>query len=237
MNIKYLQNKLNNNTFNLKLYKTIPIIILDQIDNQEVNINSVVKDIEKHFPYGKLLVNDIDNIYIGNFDFLYNKQFTALSDNGTIYVSNVQFSNFSMLCDIIHEFSHIIEQKFNQEIYGDNSLESEFLVFRTKLYHKIKQWAEEHENFNITNKLDKLLFINPEFNEDFDNLLFRIIGYQNIAYLTAGIFLKPYSATSVSEYFSTGFEQMFIFNKNFEKSNYVLYNKLQEIEQLLKKSL
>ena len=46
--------------------------------------------------------------------------------------------------------------------------------------------------------------------KEFDNFLYKVVGYDKISLLTAGLFLSPYSITTVREYFATGFTEFYM---------------------------
>jgi hypothetical protein len=51
---------------------------------------------------------------------------------------------------------------------------------------------------------------------------------------TAGIFIRPYAAISLREYFATGFEAYYLGNKiHLEKISPMLYDKINELHQLI----
>ena len=56
-------------------------------------------------------------------------------------------------------------------------------------------------------------FLNPEYSLDFDEFLYKEIGYANLATTTMGLFYSPYGATSLREYFATGFEAYYYFKE------------------------
>ena len=79
--------------------------------------------------------------------------------------------------------------------------------------------------------------MDTEYNEDFDMFLYETVGYDKLALLTQGIFISPYAATSLREYFATGFSDYYIeSNHNYLKTvSPQLYKKillLQDPEKL-----
>ena len=59
-------------------------------------------------------------------------------------------------------------------------------------------------------------FLTATYDYDFDMFLFQDIGYPVLETLTLGLFLSPYSVTSINEYFAVGFENFYM-----DESNYV----------------
>ena len=52
--------------------------------------------------------------------------------------------------------------------------------------------------------------MNVEYDEEFDMFLYEDIGYDKLATLMQGLFINPYAATSLREYFATGFTDFFM---------------------------
>ena len=75
-------------------------------------------------------------------------------------------------------------------------------------------------------------FTNPEYDEDFDMLLYKKIGYDKINTAAAGLFISPYAATSLREYFARGFEEYYIGKHSLLKQICpYIYRKLFFLEQ------
>jgi len=78
-------------------------------------------------------------------------------------------------------------------------------------------------------KIPESIFSNVEYDEEFDMLLYKEIGYDTLASLMQGLFISPYAATSLREYFATGFTEFYLnpHNHNFiKKVSPELYKKL-----------
>jgi len=69
----------------------------------------------------------------------------------------------------------------------------------------------EHEGYNVEGED----FYNLEYNEGFDDFLFREVGYEKIQNFSNGLFLEPYSITSIREYWSTAFEEFFLGDRTY----------------------
>jgi multisubunit Na+/H+ antiporter MnhB subunit len=52
-------------------------------------------------------------------------------------------------------------------------------------------------------------FFNPEYSEEFDEFLYMLVGYPVLTTLTNNLFVSPYGATSLREYFANAFEEYF----------------------------
>ena len=79
--------------------------------------------------------------------------------------------------------------------------------------------------------------MNTEFEQDFDDFLHKDIGYTKLSPLIQGLFVSPYAATSIREYFATMFTEFYLDpNHNFiKKVSPAVYEKimlLQDPEKL-----
>ena len=166
---------------------------------EDIDLGSVFKTIENIIPLDFL--SEVDIIYIGDFEELKERRVNALYDNGALYISNEQSSEEDLLDDIVHEFAHAVERSHGELIYSDGLIRREFLAKREKLYFLLKA-----EGFNF----DDRLFMNPEFTEELDSLLMDEVGYEKLTSLTIGLFIDPYSITSLREYFASAFEFFFL---------------------------
>jgi hypothetical protein len=137
-----------------------------------------------------------------------------------------------MVDDIIHEIAHSIEKTYSLEIFSDGTLEAEFASKRLNLYQVLKS-----QPFRQKIKIPAMkTFIHTEYDQEFDLYLLQTVGYDNLAQLNPSIFPTPYSITSLSEYFATGFEELFLNKKNKNKIKNtcpVLRDKLNKLGEIL----
>jgi hypothetical protein len=175
-------------------------------DSEPVSVTSVLALIKDLLP--EHLMQEVDSIYIGQFETFKERDINAFYDSGAIYVSNVQENVKDMVTDIIHEFAHSLESKFGSLIYADGKLSREFLGKRKKLLLTMLKY----EQFKGAKKYIKH-FQDTEFNEELDNYFSKEIGYPTILNLTSEYLNTPYAITSLPEYYSTGFEDYFIDSK------------------------
>jgi hypothetical protein len=187
------QEKLRDRT----LFGHIHIQITDH-PPENVSVKTVLDMVKNTIP--KHLLADVDSIYIGNFKPLNDRQVDSMYISGAILVSSTHESNDALFSTLVHEFAHAVEEIANYQIYGDGMIEREFLAKRKNLYLMLK------DDYQI----DKNDFMNKEFSYSFDNLLNKEIGYDNMAPITHGLFVSPYGATSIHEYFANVFEHMFL---------------------------
>ena len=72
------------------------------------------------------------------------------------------------------------------------------------------------------------MFLDIEYSEEFDEMLYKEIGYPKLSKILMGVFISPYAATSLREYFATGFTEFYTQSEhNFlEKVSPQLYKKI-----------
>ena len=66
-------------------------------------------------------------------------------------------------------------------------------------------------------------------NEEFDMFLYEKIGYDKLSNIMKGVVITPYAATSLREYFATGFTEFYLHPDEHEflqKVSPALYKKL-----------
>lgn len=185
----------------ISVYEQVPL-------TNDVNLNKVLKHIEITVP--EVLCRDIDSIFIGQYDFLKQKNLEAVYQDGAIYITNEQESDKTFLANLIHEIAHCVEESYPLDVYGDGLLESEFLAKRRTMFETLKS--------HKLNKYDLDVFLDPEYSPDFDSYLDQDIGYQKLHNLLQGLFVSPYAATSLREYFANAFEHCFTGNISRVKS-------------------
>lgn len=204
------------------LYNSIPVIIKD-FPPEGVDLESVFKQIESRLP--RWFFNQVDVIYIGEFDMFIEREVEAVYEDGAIFVFNEQPTEEDFIESIGHELAHAIEEVLAQGIYDDGRLESEFLGKRKRLYGILS--SEKYDCIRGD-------FLNPDFSERFDDFLYREVGYPVLTSLTSGLFMSPYAATSLREYFANGFEWFFLKDQSLmlKKISPMLYYKLDNLSNL-----
>ena len=97
------------------------------------------------------------------------------------------------------------------------------------LTEKQQELVEHIVNREVFTICNELISTSDEYIE-FDNFLLNKIGYDKLSLLIQGLFLNPYAATSLREYFATGFTDFYLdANHNTLKSICpALYRKLFE---------
>jgi hypothetical protein len=191
----YIENS-STNAQNRNLYGRIDVIEVHPLES-DVDILTTLKRVEEHVP-SRLAVN-VEVIYIGDFEFLKEKQVNAAYQDGAIYVSNKQDSEEDLLDDLVHELSHATEEAFADEIYADGAIRQEFLAKRTSLHQVLGDYGYEPPALDV--------FVEVEYSELVDTYLYSVVGYEALSQLTMGVFVSPYGATSMREYFANSFEE------------------------------
>ena len=205
------------------LFNSTPIIIKDKLTNN-IDIRSLIKSIENTLPYSFRKL--IDSIVILDDPMFSQRKINAFYHNDTLFISNNQDNENDILDDIVHEYSHALEKKFEEEIYLDDSIEDEFANKRMQAERILRTSGYDTKNYD---------FKEINYNKSLDNLLLNVVGYEKFQSLTNyGLFLNPYAATSLREYFATGFEEYLLGDhKELEVVSPKLYKKLHNIMQLL----
>tara|TARA_B100001250_G_C19585086_1_gene693827 strand:- start:38 stop:709 length:672 start_codon:yes stop_codon:yes gene_type:complete len=216
--IKNKQNKSSRFTWN-----GVEVVIKDKITNPEISIREVLLKIGTKIP--KQFLRNVDIIYVGNFDFLKDRDIQAMYENSCIFVTNEQSSYEDMCDDIVHELAHSLEEIYMQQIYSDGAMEKEFLEKRKQLYSILKS-----ESFEV----NLHQFLDPDYEKEFDDYLYREIGYPALNMLSTSVFYSPYAATSLREYFANGFEALYYYRDYdfLTKSCPVLFKKLNDLMEI-----
>ena len=202
-------------------FNSIVVYIKDPLP-EEVSLTNVLNRIEKSLP--KHLVSNVEAIYVGDFELFKEKEINAAYEDGAIYISNTQDNEDDLIDDVIHEIAHAVEDQFGMEVYADGDLEREFLYKRQKLLEILDAHGYE---------LEKSYFFDTEYNEEFDDYLYKQVGYDKLIFFTMDLFPSNYSATSLREYFAVGFEKFFLGeSREIHKISPVLYKKIHLVSHL-----
>ncbi len=190
-----------------------PTIELPQLMNQ-------IKDVlPEHFFRG------LDKVAIKHLEEFNERHITAVYKDNSIYITNQQKNVKDLIDDIIHEFAHHVETLLTDEIYGSGVVAREFKKKRFQLKFELESegyWTKDYD------------FDNIEYDSDFDTFLYKRVGRNMLRMATTGIFIRPYAAISLREYFATGFEAYYMGKKNkLDKISPVLYDTIDEIHHLL----
>ena len=179
----------------------VQVFIKDSLP-EEVDPDFVFNYVGSRIPL--FLTTNIDMIYVGQFPEMEERDINAFYENDAIYITNKQDDEMDMIEDIVHEVSHAVEHYNKEAIYGDGKLQREFIAKRKRLSALLSQKYDVPSDFNI----------NFEYDRAIDDFLHRVVGYDILNQVCVGIFPSAYAATSVSEYWAKGFEELFIGDLN-----------------------
>ena len=213
------QMKTNSPTENKDFYTAggLHVYFKDQLLNNDIDPERVIAKVEGTLPAH--LRDEIDTIIFGHFDEFEERNINAFYDSGALYISNVQHDEDDLYDDVIHEISHSLEVPYGYDIYGDQKVKKEFLRKREHLYNIL--WEEGF-------KYPKSAFLDVEYDKEFDTFLHQDVGYGKLSNLLTGLFISPYAATSLREYFATGFTDFYLYPNHgaLKKVSPQLYHKL-----------
>ena len=204
------------------LFSRIMVFIQDPFISDSVDFDKVVNNLEEFMP--PHLFEDIDIIYIGQYQDLIDRGLEALYESGAIYITNTLSENIDYVENIIHENAHSIEETHGLSIYGDDNVKTEFVGKRKRLFHIIK--SQGHD-------IAGLDYLNSEFQQEMDDFLYKELGYDNLNYLISGLFLNPYAVTSIREYFASGLEKYFLDGTKREQLRNFSPELIKKIEELI----
>lgn len=216
--------KLNNK--NLDFYTSTGLHVYFQHPVENINVEKVINRVENILPAH--LLDEVEMIIFGWFKEFEERSINAFYKDNALYISHLQQDENDLFDDIIHEVSHSIEEAHGYYIYADEKLKEEFLRKREYLHDIL--WKAGY-------RAPKSFFTNIEYEKEFDMFLYEKIGYDKLAGLMSGLFINPYAATSLREYFATAFTDFYMDSNHqfLEKVSPELYKKimaLQDIKEL-----
>ena len=213
----YIQNSLNESTQKV-LVNNIYTFVKDPLpEGFDLNyvLNFVRENVPEHLIYG------LESIYIGQFDEIEEKDMDALYKDGAIYTTNKQTDEDDLIDDIIHEIAHLEEDRLGEYIYNDRTIADEFLGKRRKLHEILKA-----EGYTVAIEY----IYDLEYNQGFDEFLYKTVGYDKLTFLTMGLFVSPYGATSLREYFANAFQHYFLEEREFVRNTSpALFKKIESL--------
>ena len=185
----------------------------------DINIDYIKNKIETLTP--DYFFDNVDGFFVGYVKefFKDGREYNAMFKDGAIYLSPDQDNERDLLDDILHELAHAVEKKNEDLIYGDGRLEREFIAKRNTLYYLL-----DDEEYDLKD------YENPEYDYNFDQHLYKTIGYDKLRTISSSLFYSPYAATALREYWANGFENYLLGNKNkLKELSPVLYDKVNSL--------
>lgn len=202
-------------------YGDVFVLVKDDLPEQ-IDLEFCLKKIESIIPFH--LVYGLDSIFIGKFPEFEDRQINAFYREGAIYITNEQDDEEDFIDDLVHEIAHLAENTYGAQIFQDQKISRELLGKRQRLFYLLKG-----EGYPV----QPSDFINIEYSYEFDMFLFKEVGYDTLSFLTAGLFVSPYSATSMAEYFAEGFEAYFLGDRSeLRRVSPECYKKIAALEEM-----
>jgi hypothetical protein len=202
----------------------IHVFTKDQMLNNLVDLDSVIANLESKLP--DHIRDGVEMIIIGHFNEFDERGINAFYKDGALYVSNIQDDSEDLLDDLVHETAHSVEEQYGMEIYADQEIKDEFLRKRVHLYNVL---------WNMGFEPSREMFLDIEYVQDFDEYLLQDIGYDKLSGMLKGIMISPYAATSLREYFATGFTEFYLYpdsHGHLQKMSPELYKKLVQLHKI-----
>jgi len=195
-----------------------PVHVLEPLPDH-VDISRVLSKVEYLLP--DKILNTIDVIYVKHLDDFEERDINAMYKDGAIYVTSLQDNDKDMIDDIIHEYAHAVEDTYGARIYEDEKVEKEFLGKRIRFESILRAAGFDTLKYN---------FKHLEYSEALDRFFFEEVGYPTLVNYSHGLFLGPYGATSLREYFASGFEEFFMGDRRLLNSiSPSIYEKLNDL--------
>ena len=219
----YIFEKVKNTSKKFKV-GGVPVKEIDELP-ENFNLDSVLNALEKYLP--SYYFDGLESITIKHLDEFDERDVVAVYRDSEFIITNKQENTKDLLDDLIHEFAHHLETKQYDLIYADEKIKKEFLKKRAELEFELRSegyWTQEYQ------------FSNIEYDKDFDNFLYKRVGRNMLKLITSGMFIRPYAAVSLREYFATGFEAYYLGKKEkLDQISPVLYNRVNELNNLTRK--
>ena len=182
-----------------------------------INLEFIKKKIENELP--EYFLDNVDAFYVGYVEefFKDGREYNAMYKDGVIYLSPDQDDEIDLLDDITHEIAHAVEKSNEDFIYGDGRLEREFIAKRKHLYYRLE---DKDHGYGIED------YSKPEYDYEFDQHLYKNIGYDKLRGVSAELFYSPYAITALREYWANGFENYLLRSRGkLKEISPVLYSK------------
>lgn len=218
MLIEYIREK-QKTSYNLY---GIPIEIRQEIN---VDLGRVFEELKKIIPENafrgikRIIITDMKKVGGG-------LPFNAYYINDVIYVDHQHDGVMDAVDDIAHEISHHLEKTYSNLIYGDKTLESEFLAKRTYLFDILA-----HNDMHPPPQIKT----NINYDRTIDSYFYNQVGSKLNNFIN-GLFIADYAVTSLKEYYGTGFEKYVLSYNNhvtLKKQSPVLFNKIEKLMRVL----
>jgi len=217
--LKEKQSRLNKK--DMDFYTPTGLHVFFQHPVEDVDVEKVINKIESIMP--SHMLSEIEMIIFGWFDEFEERSINAFYNDNAIYVSHIQQDEADLFDDLVHEISHSLEEAYGYQIYADEKIKNEFLRKRRYLHDIL--WKAGF-------KAPLAVFTDIEYNQEFDEFLHQKVGYNKLAGLISGLFISPYAATSLREYFATAFTDYYLDSNHsyLQKVSPAVYEKIKMLQ-------
>ena len=220
MNRKYILERLKKSNIQKNIFST-PVRVVDELP-ENVDFEYILYLLENKIP--KAYFRNLKAIHVEKLEEFTKRDINALYKDGILYITNEQDNTDDFLDDIVHELAHHVETIYLESVYEDNKIKEEFLKKRKELAFELAS-----EGYNIPEGFTSDVKYSPEV----DSYLYKRVGYGPLRMFGLGIFVRPYAATSLREYFAVGFEFFYLKNaEELKKTCPALYNKIYYLHNL-----
>jgi len=205
----------------------IPVYILNPLPDH-ISMSEILDDLRDLIPHEYF--SGLEGIYVGEFPEMKERDIHAMFKEGAIYVSSFkdhpEIDEDLIVGNIVHELAHMLEDKYHYELYGDDAIENEYVGKKKRLIDLLRANGVSFHGMGN-------LFFSDDMVDELDEFLFKHLGYDSLSSITPGLFLSPYSVTSLREYFANGFEEYINGDSNYLKEiSPVLFNKLESFLEI-----
>jgi len=203
----------------------VEFVVKDKL-HDDINIEKIMGLLRSNLPISSYI--GIKNVYFGEFDILTKRKLTALHHKDNIYIDSTKAKHEKdVIDDLVHEFAHRFEENNSEKIYEDGKIINEYLGKMNRLHDLITQ-DYDLDYFGMS----YFDFINTEYDPKFDKFLYEKVGYTEIENMAPTLFIRPYAATSVREYFATGFEDYYLEGGlQLKKISPILYSRIELLDK------
>ena len=104
--IKESSQKTQKNVKEFMIHNKVYMFIKDPFI-EKINLKKVIDYIEQKIP--SHMFDNVETVYIGDFEEFHERNINALYKDGAIYVTNHQSDELDLIDDVVHELAHSIE--------------------------------------------------------------------------------------------------------------------------------
>ena len=186
--LKEKQSRLNEK--DMDFYTPTGLHVFFQHPVENVDVEKVINKIESIMP--SHMLSEIEMIIFGWFDEFEERSINAFYNDNAIYVSHIQQDEADLFDDLVHEISHSLEEAYGYQIYADDKIKNEFLRKRRYLHDIL--WKAGF-------KAPLAVFTDIEYSQEFDEFLHQKVGYDKLAGLITGLFIRNYTIGDICPFF------------------------------------